>query len=375
MSEEIEFKVPLTTIKEIKPHSNADSLVFAVVYGFEVVVKKDTYKPGDKIIYCPIDSILPSELEAKLFPEGSKIKLNKGRIRQIKIRGQYSQGMLIDPKDVGLENLNDLEINLASTLNITKYEPGPANYQGSSMGGQKRDKPRENPLFHCYNGIENIKWYPDLFKDEEVVIQEKLHGSCCRAAILPYKANTLWKKIKKLLRLAPEFEHCYGSNNVQLQERRGYKGFYGEDVYGNVLKKVAAFDKIQTGETIYGELIGEGIQKGYNYGHKEHHFVLFDVKKLGQDGTQYWLSPEEVENYAKERSFDFVPVLYSGTFNKELTYVMTKGASVYHPATKVREGIVVKSRYNYNFDDMPSKKKALKWLSEEYLNKEQSEFH
>ena len=88
-----------------------------------------------------------------------------------------------------------------------------------------------------------------------------------------------------------------------------------------MLNKVDAFSKIKKNEIVYGELIGEGIQKNYNYGHKnEHHFVLFDVKIIYEDGTSRWLSPKEVEAYAKERGFSFVPVLYEGVYNKELAY-------------------------------------------------------
>jgi len=382
-------KVPITTIKEIFPHPNATALEYVKVYDFNVIVRKNEYKVGDKVIYVPIDSILPFDLEKKLFPVDSKIKLNNSRVRQIKICGHYSQGMIIDIEDVSEDGMialdstkyawleiNDpdlLEYDLSNTLGITKYQPPEATYQRSIT---PRDKPKENPYFHKYNGVENIKWYPELFKeDEEVVIQEKLHGSCCRAAILPFKANTLWKKILKLLKLAPQYEHCYGSNNVQLQERRGYTGWYGENVYGKVLERVKAFEKIKPGEIIYGELIGEGIQKNYDYGHKEHHFVLFDVKVLQEDGTTKWLNPEEVEYYAQTRGFDMVSRLYYGKFNKEIAYDLTKGPSVYCEKQKVREGIVIKSRYNYNDDFMPSNKKCVKWLSEKYLEGDNSDFH
>lgn len=401
MSEGSLHKVPITKILEIQPHNNATSLEFAVVYGFRVIVRKGEYKAGEKIIFIPPDSVLPMDLERKLFPEDSKIKLNRGRVKQIKIRGEYSQGMLIKLEDAaedietdeegtyysvqhydnysGSIDLNDNDyvdiLDLAPFLKITKYQPPEASYQGSNTA-TKRDKPKENPLFHQYNGVENIKWYPELFKeDEEVVIQEKLHGSCCRAAILPFKANTLYKRILKLLRLAPIYENCYGSNNVQIQERKGYKGWYGENVYGKVLEKVKAFDKMKPNEIIYGELVGEGIQKNYHYGHKEHHFVLFDVKILQPDGTTKWLNPEEAEQYARERGFDFVPVLSAGLFNKQLAHELTKGNSVYCKEQKVREGIVIKSRHNYNDDYMPSQKKCVKLLSEKYLEGDQSDFH
>lgn len=374
-----DYKVPITKILEIKEHSNATSLEFARVYDFNVIVRKGEYKVGDVILYIPIDSVLPQWLNDQLFPPDSKVKLNRNRVRQIKIRGQYSQGMIVDLEDVsdqlqmGEPYSKILEQDCSQVLEITKYEPPAPTFQTPR---QKRDKPRENPLFHKYNGVENIKWYPDLFTpDEEVVVQEKLHGSNCRAAILPYQANTFWKKIVKFFGMAPEFEYCYGSNNVQLQERRKYTGFYGSDVYGAVLNKIDAFKKMKPNEIIYGELIGEGIQKNYHYGHKEHHFVLFNVKIQNPIIGSYWLNPKEAEMYANERGFDFVPVLYTGKFDKEHIYNLVKKESFYYPLHKTMEGIVIKSLNDYNNPVLSSAKKELKLINEEYLNKDQSDFH
>lgn len=362
------YKVPFTTIARIEPHNNAERLELAYVYGFQIIVQKGKYNVGDRVVYIPIDSILPTWLETTLFPEGSKIKLHHNRVRQIKIRGVASQGMIVDPVDISSKvnpKYLDIEQDLSAVLGVTKYEPP---FRGSSMSGKPgtpRNKPLENPRFHMYGGVDNIKWYPSYFDDKEVVIQEKLHGSCCRASYAKTSANTLLKKIKKLFGLLPEYEYCYGSNRVQLQERKNYTGFYGEDVYGAVLKKVDAFNKLKPGETVFGELIGSGIQKNYDYGHEEHHFVLFDVKVERPDGSQEYLDPEEAEKFAAERGFDFVPVLYNGIFNSALAKQLSMGPSVYEPNQKVREGVVIKAKTEYSNH---SSKRALKLISEDYLN-------
>jgi RNA ligase (TIGR02306 family) len=362
------FKVPLTTIVNIEPHSNADRLELATVYGFQVIVQKGKYKPGDRIIYVPIDSLLPVWLETIIFPPDSKITLHHHRVRQIRIRKLASQGMIIDPSDVVTKidtDFIELEHDLAAILEVTKYRP-PSRQQGKpGQPGKKRNKPLENPRFHKYGGINNIKWFPTFFDGKEVVIQEKLHGSNCRASYAKTSANTFWKKIKKFFGKLPAYEYCYGSNNVQLQERSNYSGFYDGDVYGDVLKKVDAFNKMRPGETIYGELIGPGIQKNYDYGLTEHHFVLFDVKVELPDGSQEYLDPEQVEAYAKERGFDFVPVLYRGIFNPVYAKECSMGKSVYSAKQKIREGVVIKARTEYGKD---SHKRALKLISEDYLN-------
>lgn len=373
------FKVPLTTIREILPHGNAERLEIAVVYGFQVIVQKGAYKAGDAVLYVPIDSLLPQDLEDALFPPDSKVKLNKHRIRQIKLRGVASQGMLIDPTDTKLNlpkiNLNNsLEKDFAEELKITKFEPPVREVHVPGVPGKKA-KHRENPNFSKYGGLDNIKWYPEKFKaDEMVVVQEKIHGSNARAAILPFSADTLWKKLVKFFGFAPETEFCYGSNNMQLQNRPGHKGFYGEDVWGQVFEKLDVKSKLKKGETIFGEIYGEGVQKNYNYGTLEKKFILFDVRIMQDDGTFKWLTPDEVEIFAMNRGFDCVPLLYRGPYQSlDFVKTLSKGASKLNPSQKVREGCVVKSMFNY---DEYGQNRALKVINEDYLADESNtDFH
>lgn len=365
------FKVPLTQIREILPHGNAERLEVAVVYGFQVVVRKDTYKVGDQVIYCPIDAILPVKVQDIIFPPDAKIKLNKSRVRQIRIRGLASQGMLINLNEVKSLLLSDSyhpEHDLAGELGITKYEPPEVKQGTPGAPGTPRNKKRENPLFHQYNGLDNIKWYPDKFKpDEMVVFQEKIHGTNARAALMPYAANTIWKRILKFVGLAPTHEFCYGSNTVQLQNKPGHTGFYGEDIYGKVFAELKAEEKLKPGESIYGEIYGANTQKNYSYGlPNERRFLLFDVKILNADGTYRWLDPDEVQVYADQRGFKTVPELYRGPFvSLEFAKTYTVGPSMLTSSQPVREGIVVKAYKNY---DEYGNKRALKVISEAYLD-------
>jgi RNA ligase (TIGR02306 family) len=384
MSEVSNFKVPVTIIKDLKPHSNAERLELATIYGFQVIVPKDVYKVGDVIIYAPVDAILPYKVESRLFAADAKVKLSKGRIRQIRLRGLASQGMVIDPPKVmdliaeyaKANKMKEITIqpeqDLAEILGITKYEPGPAGLP--QQPGIKRNKPKENPLFHKFNGITALKWSPDFFNGEDVVVQCKLHGTNARYAYLPTAANTIWKKILKFIGLLPKYEFCYGSNNVELTHKP-YSFYYDENVYSKMIKQEQINEKLQPGETVYGEIIGPGIQKNYHYGipQGQHRFVIFDVKKY--DGEKsYFLDPDDVRKFAIERGFEMVPELYRGPYDLEKISPLAKGPSVYAPSQPIREGIVIKALKNYS--DESANKKARKLINEDYLaDQSNSDFH
>ena len=49
----------IQTISTIEPIPNADAIVRMPVLGWWVVGKKGEFSPGDKVVYCEIDSLMP----------------------------------------------------------------------------------------------------------------------------------------------------------------------------------------------------------------------------------------------------------------------------------------------------------------------------
>src|SRR5688572_28543887 len=74
-------------IKVIEPIANADSIMKATVLGWQLVIKKDEFKPGGLCVYVEIDSILPNK------PEFEFLRNKNFRIPTIKMRGHISQGI------------------------------------------------------------------------------------------------------------------------------------------------------------------------------------------------------------------------------------------------------------------------------------------
>jgi len=171
------FKVPVTTIREVFVHPNADLLEIVKVYDWNVVVSKGKYKAGDKVVYVPVDSILPLDLEEKIFPVGSKVKLKNHRIRTIKLRKAISQGMILAMEFLPEANYKE-EQDVSTILGITKYEEQELPESMKLKGAKSKKK--GNPNFKKYTDIENFKYYDRVFQDGELVyISEKLHG-CLR---------------------------------------------------------------------------------------------------------------------------------------------------------------------------------------------------
>ena len=364
------FTVEVVKILDVLSHPNADRLSIAQIKGWQCVIAKDSYKAGDLVVYIPIDSVLPEEVENRLFAN-SKVKLNNHRVRTIKLRGAISQGMVAGFDQLGIKPCDE-GTDLASKLGIVKYEQ---TVQLTTRGGRPRSKKATNPNFVKYTEIENYKNYPNGFTfGEEVVVTEKIHGTNYRAGWVIAVADTWWKKVKLYFGKLPKYEFVFGSHNVQLQN--GKPNVVSTVPYENVYARaVAAFNLkeiLKPGEVIYGELYGYGIQNHYSYGCKPGEFglVIFDLMIDGK-----YQDTAVLEKFCKERGFKMPPILYRGQFNLEVIKALTVGNSVMAPTQKIREGVVIK----------PEKdtvtyfgRKVLKLISDEYLLQKEdftTEFH
>lgn len=360
------LKVEVVEVEEVLDHPNADRLEIVKVKGWYCVVGKEQYNVGDLAVYFPIDSIIPQELEEKIFGPDSKIRLSKSRVRTIKIRQAISQGLLVSFDTLGLKP-EAKGSDLTSKLGVTKFEPTTP----VTMRGKQTSRKETNPYFFKYTDIENYKNYPNRFVEgEEVVVTCKIHGSSERAGWVPCVADTWWKKVKQFFGLLPEWDFVYGSRNVQLHNK------FRDNIYAEIVDKYNLKEKLKYGECLYGEVYGDGIQKGYTYGcgPNERKFVAYDLKRgISSDGQTGYVDSDELFKWCEENDVPHVPVLYRGPFNYEKAKALTEGDSVLCPEQKVREGVVIKPEHE-TYDHMG--RKVLKLISDEYLlNKENTDFH
>jgi RNA ligase (TIGR02306 family) len=126
----------IETIKNIRSHPNADSLDIAEILGWQTVVKKDIHKEGDKVVFITIDTIVPRYHWSDFLAD--KNDPNKPiRIKNIKLRGEFSSGLVIPLSEFSSFTFkdNDIGTDLTSILGITKYvKEIPANLSGETLG-------------------------------------------------------------------------------------------------------------------------------------------------------------------------------------------------------------------------------------------------
>lgn len=114
-------------ISEIYQHSNANSLDIVKVLGYECIVKRGEFEIGEKILFIFPDSVLPMSDWSIPF------KAKSNRVRAIKLRGKWSQGIVLQLTSVNINSNLKVGIEVSQALNIKKYEP-PAPQDLSAKG-------------------------------------------------------------------------------------------------------------------------------------------------------------------------------------------------------------------------------------------------
>ncbi len=109
--------VSIQTVESLRPIEGADQIVAARVMGWNVVVKKDEFQPGDPCVFFEIDSVLPEGA-----PWAEFLRPRGFRVKTLKLRGVLSQGLALPVSILGGE-VPPSGIDLRERLGVTRYEP------------------------------------------------------------------------------------------------------------------------------------------------------------------------------------------------------------------------------------------------------------
>jgi RNA ligase (TIGR02306 family) len=273
-------------INAIDPIVGADAIEVATIDGWKVVIKKGEFKVGDLAVYLEIDSWVPTEL-ASFLSRGKEPREFEGikgeRLRTVKLRGQLSQGLLLDRR-LALDKVGQIEegMDMSELLNIVKWErPMNAQLAGMAKGNFPTVIPKTDQE-RVQNLIEEIKLAVILRCQFEVT--EKLEGSSMTVYLID-----------------GEFGVC--SRNLDLKEDGG-------TTFWQIAREYDIEDKMRIAGlnnfAIQGELIGPGIQ-GNIYKLNKPMFMVFDVYDINAGS---FLTPHDRRALIKVLDIPHVPVMY-----------------------------------------------------------------
>jgi len=347
------------TVTEITGHPNADRLMLAKVLGFTTVITKGSFNVGEQAWFIETDSVLPPELEQRILG-GSKISLSAGRVRAAKIRGVVSEGILVH---MGM--LSDADVN-----SILKFEPPTREQTGTHKDRQKyrREYTTEIPRYIDTVRLEKV---PKIFGDDERVhITSKLHGTSVRYGWAQLVPQTWWAWTKVWLRRiiggATE-EFVCGTRNVDIGT---------PPLYHEVAERLDLAAKIPRGMVVFGEIIGPGIQKHYDYGYMLPALRVYAIQRDGK-----YLDYEAFREITRELKLHPVPLLwtgYWGDIKDKLPALLDK-----HNVETIeelngcpcREGLVIGTMVERP-DRLAGSRAIVKYINPEYLlNKDNSDDH
>lgn len=355
-----QFKVEIRTIESVETHPNADRLDIARVagLGYQFCVGRGEYQPGDRVVYFPIDSVLPPDLADRLGLRPFLSGVDKDRIRTVTLRGKISQGLVRKPAEclpAGAPILPDGDVT--SLLGVTKYvAPENVTAEGILL-------PLPDGLgLYDIESADCFLMIAERLMDKPVQITEKLEGDNMTVAYLEDGKVAIC---------------CHGSRIVEFAEddpRRGKPSKYHMAAFQcGMVNVLDSFSRSMVAHGIglvalRGELIGPGTRKNI-YRLPRPEIRLFDAKL---DGTYLNAKPFE-ELFAPQNR---VPVIASGGILRDWLAGRTlqeasNGMSLLNPKVR-REGVVIKPMVeeSIDFGDGCLQRLILKQRSPEYLAKE-----
>lgn len=332
-------------IESVEPHPNADRLCLARIKGWQSVIKKNEdgspqFAVGEKVVFIPPDSTLPREMAERLnvtsyLSERTNVEGERELVvRQVRLRGEPSFGLLVRPADPSWPVGTDVREHYG----IGKFRP-PVRFSAG-------DAEPNHPLFQRYTDIENLRHFPAVFAaGEEVVVSEKIHGTNARIG---------WVEGRLLA----------GSHGLQRKRPEPAEMATNTYWFPATLDPVQSLlDELkQQGHGVgilYGEIYGSRVQS-LHYGRRDGlGFAAFDVL-VGE----HYLDYDEFAALCARHGVTTVPILERGPFSLARIAELSRGQTAL-PDQHIREGVVVrpvKERF-----DPEIGRAILKYLSDEYL--------
>ncbi len=388
----------ITTIKQLRKHSNADRLQCTTIFGNNVIVDL-SYKEGQRVIYFPVDGQLSEEFASdnnliRLKDEngnniGGYLDPEKRNITALKLRGEKSDGLVL-PVEV-LSKYTDItkladgdQISVLDGHEICKkYIPrsNRRNSNGVSSNSKSRNRKEEKekisyPFFVEHIDTAQLAYNQNAFREGDTCyITLKMHGTSARTAnaveVVKKKRNLFLKKVFKIGdKEIKRFTVVSGTRRTTLRNYEG--GYYGSNAFRQKYQDFFK-DKLPKGVEVFYEIVGYtegnqtimgrcsnklvkdkefekqyGKETVFSYGCKpgENDIYVYRMTMTNEDGFAVELPWEQVQLECEKMGVKCVPTFEKFVFTtwEDLMERVEKYYDGTDPVgkTHVREGVVVR---------------------------------
>lgn len=352
--------VNVVEIESVEPHPDADALELTNIGGWQCVIRKGQFKPGDRAVYVEPDYVVPTSRPEFAFLD-KKGAGRPHRLKAVKLRGAISYGLLIPipaslmewlvnndtyTNEEGVKfHFNLVGRNVMEPLGIIRYEPAVNSRNG---GFSKVAGPAPAGLVIPKFDLENMNKHHEVFEPGEYVyVTEKLHGANAR------------------------FMHWEGEDWVGSRAQWSKQPDDGQNKswWWTAFEKypgIAEYCRANPGHILYGEVYGD-VQE-LKYGTKPG-TILFAAFALLDATTGKWLDYNDLRARCMATGIPLAPLVYEGPYDYTLVRSLAEEDSVATrwndpDASQLSEGVVIvplHERQEYRLGRV-----ALKHISQRY---------
>jgi hypothetical protein len=266
------YKAVVVRLSNVRPHSNADRVQLATVFGNQIVIGLDSVE-GQLGVYFPSDGQL-SEVFCKNNSLYRKAEMNidnyktgmfdeNRRVRAQRFRGEISDGFWIPIDTVVLSGVNSLsegdEFDTLDGVEICSKYINPATIKiARENQGKKTKTAKKSIMFKEHFDTAHFgKNLHEFDLGQTIVITEKLHGTSGRIGHVQLERDLNWKdRLAKLFGVKvqeTEWKYMNGTRRVVLSESKGTQ-FHDPTIRDKAMKIFEG--NLRKGETVFFEIVG-----------------------------------------------------------------------------------------------------------------------
>lgn len=376
----------VVTIDSLHAIEGADRIELAMVGGWQVVVGKGLYQPGDLAVYFEIDSLLPtanpafSDLADRL---SSKLLFEidgKGyaRIKTAKLMKQLSQGFCVPLQEINEQLIVGVDLkvddDLTDKLGILKYEAGEERSMNNAgvADGIKGKVSKPFPSFipkTDQNRVQNVvpRFLLASQSGEKFEKTFKLDGSSMTVWFKDGHVGVASRNVSFNLQTVNKgFVQTFKEFVAQFKKKGWKKARWIDQIEAdnNAFTQMASNSGVVTALVhagrnlaIQGEMVGPSIQKNFE-GVDSNQFYIYDIYDID---AQAYLLPTERVAFLIEHGLRGVPEAGIVDLPETVAEVIEDADGPSGLKGKYREGFVYKSM---------TRDFSFKVISNKYLLKE-----